>query len=264
MRHSRGKFDAVASAQAAPARGVGFVVRCGESLRRACSLPPGCRAATTGGASDRDAPLPPSWRPAPLPLARAQDAYGAATVGTPTPLRSAAVSSSLAVASPSRRRRRHLIFPFYVLPFFSRGRRRPARPCEAAGRGQFRAPPRPVARNPIFSASEGRIQRGTHGRGTPPALRMIRPAVCVCVWWWGSPGTRSDSGSSAGSAPDASRKYFRDAHTGVGFLKKWMTWERTRWNSGWTGSSSPNKRGRAHSPQSRTSPLRNGIGLKWT
>ena len=52
---------------------------------------------------------------------------------------------------------------------------------------------------------------------------------------------------SAGSAPDASRKYFRDAHTGVGFKKR-LTWERTRWNIGRTGSSSPNETGSGPQP----------------
>lgn len=52
-----------------------------------------------GGASERD--TPPSPRGDPL---LSHHAHRAATVGTSTTLRSAAVSSSLAVASPSRRR----------------------------------------------------------------------------------------------------------------------------------------------------------------
>lgn len=61
-------------------------------------------------------------------------------------------------------------FPILCFFFFAR----PAVPARRRREGANFAPPRPVARNPIFSASEGRIQRGTHGRGTPPALRMIR------------------------------------------------------------------------------------------
>ena len=175
MRHSRGKFDAVASAQAAPARGVGFVVRCGESLRRACSLPPVCRAATTSERATGTRPRPPRGDP-----------HLSHVRTTPRRWwRPLSVQPPIHPAWPSRRRRVAVAatlfshFMFYL--FFAR----PAGPAlRGGGKGPIsRAAPPGRAEPNLFRL--GRTNPTRNPRTRNPAYPADDPAGWVCVWGGG-------------------------------------------------------------------------------